>query len=151
MGMIVTLDRMIHANAVHQELGKEIGLGSCCCGCGDKATDLSPIDLVAMSVASCMIIVMAKGAEGKGLDLTGTWAETSYALKDYKIASIAVTVHCPYLPSAANREFLEKESHRCPVYLAVKDSVDVTVVFDWGTAAVPVAKKAAKACSAHCG
>jgi len=151
MGMIVTLDRMIHANAVHQELGKEIGLESCCCGCGDKATDLNPIDLVAMGAASCMIIVMAKSAEGKGLDLTGTWAETSYEVKDYKIASIRVTIHSPYLPSGANREFLERESHRCPVYLAVKDNVDVTVAFEWGTAAAPVAKTTAKSCCAKCG
>lgn len=151
MGMIVTLDRMIHVNAVHQELGKEIGLGSCCCGCGDKATDLNPIDLLAMGVASCLIIVMAKGAEGQSLDLTGTWAETSYAIKDYKIASIAVTVHSPCSPSGTQREFLEKESHRCPVYLAVKDNVDVTVAFDWGTAVAPVAKKAAQSCCSQCG
>ena len=98
MGMTVTLDRMIHTNAVHHELGKEIGLEGCC-AFGGKGEDLNPIDLVAMGVASCMMIVMAKAAEGKGMDLTGTWAETRYELKDYKIASITVTIHSPYSPS----------------------------------------------------
>ena len=52
MGMTVTLDRMIHTNAVHHELGKEIGLEGCC-AFGGKGEDLNPIDLVAMGVASC--------------------------------------------------------------------------------------------------
>ena len=141
MGMTVTLDRMIHANAVHPNLTKEIGLGGCCGG-----QVLNPIDLLAMGVASCMVIVMAKGAETKGLDLTGTWAETSYVLKDYRIASIAVAIHSPSTPSAAERTFLEQESHQCPVYLAVKDNVDVQVSFAWGAAAA-AAKPAGKSCS----
>ena len=145
MGMTVTIDRMIHTNAVHHELSKEIGLEGCC-AFGGKGEDLNPIDLVAMGVASCMLIVMAKGAEGKGIDLSGTWADTAYDLKDYKIASITVTIHSPYSPGDAEQEFLEKESRRCPVYLAVKDGVDVKVAFDWGTAATPTAKKTIKSC-----
>jgi uncharacterized OsmC-like protein len=148
MGMIVTIDRMIHTNAIHHELGVEIGLEGCS-AFGGKGEDLNPIDLVAMGVASCMLIVMAKSAEGKGIDLSGTWAETGYELKDYKIASIAVNIHSPYGPSAADREFLEKESYRCPVYLAVKNGTDVRVGFVWGTKAAP---KATPACScAKCG
>lgn len=145
MGMTVTLDRMIHATAVHQELGKEIGLAGCCAP-GGKGQDLTPIDLVAMGVASCMLIVMAQGAKGKGIDLSGTWADTAYDLKDYKIASITVTIHSPYSPVGDQREFLEKESHRCPVYLAVKDGVAVKVAFDWGSTATPAAKKTGKSC-----
>ena len=146
MGMTVAIDRMIHTVAVHQELGKEIGLEGCC-AFGGKGEDLNPIDLVAMGVASCMLIVMAKGAEGKGLDLTGAWAETSYELKDYKIASIAVNIHSPSNPSAADRDFLEKESHRCPVYLSVKDTVNVKVAFEWGSKTTPAAKKSAQSCA----
>jgi uncharacterized OsmC-like protein len=149
MGMTVTLDRMIHTNAVHHDLGKEIGLEGCC-AFGGKGEDLNPIDLVAMGVASCMLIVMAKGGEGKGLDLTGTWAETSYELKDYKIASIAVTIHSSFSPSAADQAFLEEESYRCPVYLSVKDTVAVKVTFAWGEKNTSAAKKTGKSCS-QCG
>lgn len=145
MGMKVTLDRMIHTSAAHPGFEKEIGLGGCCSG-----KDPNPIDLLSMSVASCMLIVMAQGAEEKGLDLTGSWAETSYELKDYVIASISVAFHSPYSPCDTNRAFLEKETHRCPVYLAVKDGVDVKVTFDWGAAAAPAAKQAEKSCC-RCG
>lgn len=147
MSMTVTLDRMIHTNAVHQELGKTIGLESCCCG-GGKAADLNPIDVLAMSVASCMLILMATGAKEKGLDLTGTWADTAYDLdlKQYKITSITVTVHSPCSPATADRTFLEKEGHRCPVYLAVKDNVDVRVAFAWGDSSAPSSKPACKSC-----
>ena len=147
MGMTVILDRMIHTNAVHHELGKEIALEGCC-AFGGKGEDLNPIDLLAMGVGSCLMIVMAKAAEGKGLNLTGTWADTSYDLKDYKIASITVTIHSPCSPSGADREFLEKESHRCPVYLAVKDGTKVKVAFEWGSKSVPQATKGGKSCAA---
>ena len=148
MGMTVTLDRMIHTNAVHHDLSKEIALEGCC-AFGGKGEDLNPIDLVAMGVASCLMIVMAKSAEGKDIDLSGTWAETGYVLKDYKIASITVNIHSPYAPSAADREFLEKESYRCPVYLVVKNGTNVQVGFTWGTKAAPKATPAL-AC-AKCG
>ena len=146
MGMTVTLDRMIHTKAVHHDLRKEIDLEGCS-AFGGTGVDLNPIDLVAMGVASCLMIVMAKGAEGKGLNLTGTWADTSYELKDYKIASLAVTIHSPCSPSGTQRDFLETESHRCPVYLAVKDGVDVKVAFDWGTATASASKKSEKSCA----
>jgi putative redox protein len=145
MGMTVTLDRMIHANAVHHELGKEIGLEGCC-AYGGAGKDLNPIDLVAMGVASCLMIVMAKLAQGKGLDLSGTWADTAYDLKDYQIASITVAIHSPYSPTESERELLEKEAHTCPVYLALKDGVAVKVAFEWGTTAAAAAKKAGKSC-----
>jgi uncharacterized OsmC-like protein len=149
MGMTVTLDRMIHTVAVHHELGKEIGLEGCC-AFGGKGEDLNPIDLVAMGVASCMMIVMAKSAECKNINLTGTWAEAAYELKDYKIASISATIHSPSLPSEENRVFLEQESYRCPVYLAVKDGTSVKVTFDWGSQVAATVNRTEKTCN-RCG
>lgn len=143
MGMTVTLDRMIHTKAVHHDLGKEIALEGCC-AFGGTGADLNPIDLLAMGVGSCLMIVMAKGAEKQSLDLTGTWADTSYELKNYEIESITVTIHSPCSPSAEQREFLERESRRCPVYLVVKDGTDVKVAFEWGSKSVPAATKTAK-------
>jgi uncharacterized OsmC-like protein len=146
MGMTVTLDRMVHTTAVHHDLDRSIGLEGCC-AFGGEGKDLNPIDLVAMGVASCLMIVMANSGKGRGHDLTGTWADTSYELKEYKIASIAVTIHSSYSPAASEREFLETEAHRCPVYLAVKDTVAVKVGFEWGTTACPTsAKKTDKPC-----
>ena len=113
MGMTVMLDRMIHTNAVHHELGKEIGLEGCC-AFGGKGEDLNPIDLVAMGVASCMIIVMAKSAEGKGIDLTGTWADAAYELKNYLIASITVTIRSPYSPRKPSRRSWRRKPIAAP-------------------------------------
>ncbi len=134
MGMTVTLDRMIHTNAVHHELGKEIALEGCC-AFGGKGLDLNPIDLMAMGLGSCLMIVMAKSAEARGIDLTGTWAETSYELKDYQIDNFSITIRSPYRPTDDEQVFLEHESHRCPVYLAVKDGTRVQVSFEWGATA----------------
>jgi uncharacterized OsmC-like protein len=143
MGMTVSLDRMIHVKAVHPQLGKEVGLEGCCAE-GGKGEDINPIDLLAWSVASCLLIVMAKAAEHKDIDLTGTWADAAYQMRDYKIASISVSIHSPYLPAEGEQKFLERESHRCPVYLALKDGVAVNVAFDWGTTAAPAATQCMK-------
>jgi uncharacterized OsmC-like protein len=75
------------------------------------------------------------------LDLTGTWADTDYTLKDYKIVSFRVTIHLPFSPSEAERAFLEQESLRCPVYLSVKDSVKVKVAYEWSDKGAPATKK----------
>ena len=146
MGMTVTLDRMIHTNAVHHELDKEIGLEGCC-AFGGKGLDLNPIDLMAMGLASCLMIVMAKSAESKGLDLTGTWAETGYTLKDYKITSFDGHHSFAVFPFWSRADFPGAGELRCPVYLSVKDSVNVKLAFEWADKSAPAAKKTAKSCS----
>ncbi len=147
MAVTVELDRMIHARAelpaAGNEVRGEIGLGG---DCASSGSDLNPIDLLAMSTAACLMIVMAKGAKARGLDLTGTWADAACDLKDYIIQSIRVTVHSPFQPSDQDRAFLEKESHQCPVYLAVKDGANVKVAFEWGCSA-RIASKRAGGCS----
>ncbi len=149
MSMTVTVDRMIHTVAVHHELGKEIALEGCC-AFGGKGLDLNPIDLVAMGLGSCLMIVMAKSAESRGIDLTGTWAETSYELKDYKIDNLAVVIRSPYKPAGDEQAFLESESRRCPVYIAVKDGARVNISYEWGAAggATPTESKQCAACVA---
>ena len=149
MAVTVELDRMIHAKAelpaAGDEIRREIGLEG---DCASSAGDLNPIDLLAMSTAACLMIVMAKGAKARRIDLTGTWADAACDLKNYIIQSIRVTVHSPFQPSDEDRAFLEKESHQCPVYLAVKDGANVKVAFEWGSSARPKTKagQASSAC-----
>jgi len=151
MAVTVELDRMIHAKAVlpaaGNKIGREIGLEGDCAAPG---SDLNPIDLLAMSTAACLVIVMAKGAKARGIDLTGTWADASCELKNYVIQSIRVTVYSPFQPTDEDRAFLEKESHECPVYLAVKDGANVKVAFEWGSSTQPGAT-AMQASGARCG
>jgi len=142
MAITVTLDRMIHAQAIHHGVGKEIGLQGDCASAGSDP-DVNPLDLLAMSTAGCLIIVMAKSAKTRGIDLTGTWADVDCQLKDYVIQSIRVTVHSRYRPSEEDRAFLETESHHCPVYLAVKDGANVRVTFEWGSSAKPASSACA--------
>ena len=152
MGMTATLDRMVHSKAIHHELGIEIGLGDCSAP-GGSGGDLSPIDVMAMSIATCLMLVMGKGARTKGIDLTGTWADIAYDLdlKDYIIRSVSVTIHSSQTPLDIDRAFLEKESHKCPVYLAVKDNVKVNVAFEWGSNTVPTSKSRTQPQSTHSG
>lgn len=136
MGLTVVLDRMIHAQATHTGVNKTIGLEGGC-AYGGKGEDFNPADLLATGVAACLLIVMAKAATAKGFDLTGTWADVSYALKDYKITSVAIAIHSPLAPSTSARKMLEEESYHCPVYQVVKAGTEVQVAFAWGSAAPP--------------
>lgn len=148
MAVTVTLDRMVHAKAIHQSIGKEIGLEGDCASSGHER-EVNPLDLLVMSVASCLVIYMAKSAKTRDIDLTGTWADAKCELKDYVVRSIHVSVYSPFRPSPDERKFLEEESHHCPVYLAIKDGAEVSVTYEWGSCAKPKTQEPASACQAQ--
>lgn len=128
--MQVVYDRNVHAVARHRPLKVSIPLAGCC-SCGGKVTELNPIDLVAMSVAGCLLIVMGKAAEAANLDMVGAKADVSCDLVNYRIAEIKVDIHLPKKLTPAAQKKLEQASKKCPVYLALHPEVKKTVRFIW--------------------
>ena len=128
--MQVVYDKNVHTVAYHHPLKKTIPLEGCS-AFGGKGLDLNPIDLLAMGVASCLMIVMGKTAEAEKLDIVGAKAETSYELVNYRIAQIKVAIHLPKKLSAADQSKLETASKKCPVFLAIHPDVKVTVNYIW--------------------
>ena len=45
--------------------------------------------------ASCILTMLGKAAEARQIDLTGTWAKTSFNLRNYRLESFTVAVHSP--------------------------------------------------------
>jgi putative redox protein len=128
--MQVAYDRNVHTVASHHPLKKDIPLEGCS-AFGGKGLDLNPIDLVAMGLASCLMIVMGKTAEAKKLDIVGAKADVSYDLVNYRIAQIKVAIHLPKKLSAVDQSKLETASKKCPVFLAIHPDVKVTVNYVW--------------------
>ena len=128
--MQVVYDRNVHTVASHIPLKQTIPLEGCC-AFGGKGLDLNPIDLMAMGVASCLMIVMGTTAEAEKLDIVGAKADVSYDLVNYRIAQIKVAIHLPKKLSAADQSKLETASKKCPVFLAIHPDVKVTVNYIW--------------------
>ena len=128
--MEVVYDKNVHTVAYHHPLKQTIPLEGCS-AFGGKGLDLNPIDLVAMGLASCLMIVMGKRAEAEKLDIVGAKAAVSYDLVNYKIKAIKVNLSLPKKLAAADRRKLEIESKRCPVFLAINPEVKVTVKYSW--------------------
>ena len=128
--MQVVYDRNVHTVAYHHPLKQTIPLEGCS-AFGGKGLDLNPIDLVAMAVASCLMIVMGKTAEAEKLDIVGAKADTSYDLVNYRIAAIKVTIRLPKKLAVADQTKLESASKKCPVFLAIHPHVRVTVDYVW--------------------
>ena len=128
--MQVVYDKNVHTVASHLPLKKNIPLEGCC-AFGGKGLDLNPVDLVAMGVASCLLIVMGKTAEAEKLDIVGAKADVSYDLVNYRIAVIKVAIRLPKKLAAVAQSKLETASKQCPVFLAIHPDVKVTVNYIW--------------------
>jgi putative redox protein len=128
--MSVVYDRNVHTVATHAPLKRTIPLEGCS-AFGGKGLDLNPIDLVAMGLGSCLMIVMGKTAEAEKLDIVGARADVSYDLVNYRIATLKVTLKLPKKLSAADQAKLETASKKCPVFLAIHPDVKVSVEYIW--------------------
>ena len=128
--MSVVYDRNVHTVATHAPLKKTIPLEGCS-AFGGKGQDLNPIDLVAMGLGSCLMIVMGKAAEAEKLDIVGAKAEVGYVLANYRIAELQVSIRLPKKLSAADQAKLETASKKCPVFLAIHPDVKVCVEYIW--------------------
>ena len=128
--MSVVYDRNVHTVATHAPLKRTIPLEGCS-AFGGKGLDLNPIDLVAMGLGSCLMIVMGKTAEAENLDIVGARADVSYDLVNYRIAALKVTLRLPKKLSASDQAKLETASKKCPVFLAIHPDVKVSVEYIW--------------------
>lgn len=125
----VVYDRSIHAAASHATLKQVVPMGGC--SASPEGADLNPIDLMAMGLAGCILIVMGKAAEAEKLDFKGARADVSYGLVNYKITGFKVEVFLPHAFNAEQRGRLEAASKICPLCLALHPELDVALNFNW--------------------
>ncbi len=126
--MSAVYDRNIHTLASYASLNVSLPLGSCA---ADARTELNPIDMMAMGLASCILILMGKAAVAENADIVGARADVSYTLEDYRIQSFDVDVFPPKRLDENIRPRLESACKTCPVYLAIHPDVKLNVRFNW--------------------
>lgn len=95
----------------------------------------SPTDLCAVSLATCMLTVMAIQAEKEGVDLRGSTARVTKEMQasPRRISKIGVTLSLPSHLSAEWRQKLETTAHHCPVKLSLHPDIQLDVVFQYAT------------------
>lgn len=99
-----------------------------------KGEKFSPTDLVATSLASCILTTMGIKAESMGIDISNAYAEaTKHMLSDpRRIGKIEVTIqlHSKNL-SDKDKIILERAGNSCPVKKSLHPDLIVIVHYEW--------------------
>ena len=97
----------------------------------------SPTDLVAASLGSCVLTLIAIVAKKLSVDVSHMSAivEKEMAAKPYRrIGKITVKVHCPRSFSEDIQQKLEKAGRECPVHHSLHPEIIQQIEFSWGSA-----------------
>ena len=100
-----------------------------------KGERFSPTDLLATSLASCMLTIMGMKGESMGLDMKGIKVEVlkTMASDPRRVSRINLAFHIPEPLSSADdktKTILKNSAHTCPVAKSIHP--DIEVVIDWG-------------------
>jgi putative redox protein len=100
---------------------------------GGTGSLFSPTDLVATSLGSCMLTIMAIVATRDGIDMRGaTVAVEKHMVTDpRRIGRLPVTFRLPARLSDAERTKLENAAMGCPVKRSLHPDVKVEVRFEY--------------------
>lgn len=96
----------------------------------------SPTDLMATSLATCMITVMGIKARTIGFDLTGIKIEVLKIMKadPRRVGGIELTFHIPHELEDLDEKttsILKNTGITCPVQLSIHPDIEVKI--DWGS------------------
>ena len=97
-----------------------------------KGGAFSPTDLVATSLGSCMISIMAIKSKDLDVDLVNSTIEITKIMQaePRKIAKIIVALFLPNT-SEKNKIILERAAMTCPVFLSLHPDIEKDVTFHW--------------------
>jgi len=98
-----------------------------------KGEAFSPTDLLAESLAGCMLTTMAIAADAHGIDMNGAEAEVTkvMAANPRRVAEVIADVKFPKEYTDKEKEILTKAALGCPVALSLHPDVIKTVNFGW--------------------
>lgn len=98
-----------------------------------KGESFSPTDLLATSLATCIITVMSIQAKVWKLDLKGLKFKVSKEMGSdpRKIDKITIDLFMPFEVSEKDQERLHKAAETCPVHYSLHSDVQKEVIFHW--------------------
>ena len=125
-----TYDGDLRCTATHGPSGKTLITDAPVDNKG-KGKSFSPTDLLATSMLTCVMTIVAIRADSKGIDVSGMNGsiEKSMAANPRRIAKLEVIVNLPSDLSMDDRAWLITEGCNCPVCVSVSESMEVDVTF----------------------
>ncbi|MFN9133234.1 MAG: OsmC family protein [Phycisphaerales bacterium] len=100
---------------------------------GGDASAVSPTDLVAAGLASCILTTIGMFAERHGVSIAGATASVEKHMSTppapRRIARLPVVVRLPASIPADFRERLERIGHTCPVHASLHPEVDAPITY----------------------
>lgn len=101
-----------------------------------KGEYFSPTDLLALSLASCIITLMGIAADKLGFELTDLSAEVSKAMTSTsprRLAKIDVVLRSSTTPTPEAKEKMERAALTCPVHESLHPDIKQNISFHWGS------------------
>lgn len=122
----------LRTTSVHLQSGTEI-LSDAPTDNHGKGEAFSPTDLVANSLGTCMVSIMAIKSKDLNVDLTGSTVEVTKIMQaePRKIAKIVVVLNMSITADEKTRTILERVAMNCPVLLSLHPDIEKDVTFNW--------------------
>ncbi len=98
-----------------------------------KGEAFSPTDMVANSLATCMLSIMGIKANAMNLDIEGSTAEVTKIMQaePRMISEIVVVLNMQGVNDEKSRIILERAAMTCPVFLSLHPDIKKTIRFNW--------------------
>jgi uncharacterized OsmC-like protein len=122
----------LRTSSIHLQSGSEI-ISDAPIDNNGKGEAFSPTDMVANSLATCMLTVMGIKARDLGVDFSGSTAEVSkvMAAEPRRISEIHITFHMNLVADDKTKTILERTGMTCPVHYSLHPDVKREIVFNW--------------------
>ena len=95
-----------------------------------KGESFSPTDLLATSLGTCLLTIMAIKAKSKGFELEGIYLNIEKLMtqnSERKIKELIIDIFIPERTSNETFNFLKKASNDCPVTRNLSKDIDIKV------------------------
>ena len=125
-----TYDRNLRCTATHGPSGKQLITDAPVDNMG-KGESFSPTDLLATSMLTCIMTIVAIRADSKKVDVAGMTGsvEKTMASGPRRVAKLEVVINLPSGLNMKDRAWLITEGCNCPVCVSVSESMEVDVTF----------------------
>ena len=125
-----TYDGNLRCTATHMPSGSKLITDAPVDNKG-KGESFSPTDLLATSMLTCIMTIVAIRAESRQIDVSGMSGsiEKTMAANPRRVAKLEVIVNLPSDMELDDRAWLITDGCNCPVCVSVSESMDVDVTF----------------------
>ena len=98
-----------------------------------KGEAFSPTDLVATSLGSCMVSIMAIKSKDLEVDLINSTIEVTKIMQaePRKISKIVVVLNMATQVDEKTKTILERVAMNCPVLLSLHPDIEKDITFNW--------------------